>query len=67
MQTLITSNNKESDKLRNLKVLHYYNALEWGYKFVNEGRKAINPNYLLQTMYINNNKTQKCKDEEKRK
>ena len=27
MQTLITSNNKESDKLQNLNVLRYYNAL----------------------------------------
>ena len=30
MQTLITSNNKESDKLQNLNVLRYYNASEMG-------------------------------------
>ena len=24
---------------------------EWGYKFVNKGKKAIKPNYLLQTKH----------------
>ena len=36
IQTLITRNNKESDKLQNLNVLHYYNDFgDGGYKFTN--------------------------------
>ena len=53
IQTLITSNNMESDKLRKLKVLRYYIILgdgdtnhKWGIC------KNLNPNHLLQPYWI---------------
>ena len=68
MQTLITINNKESNKLQNLNVLRYYNALGMGVQVCEMGKKAIKPNYLLQTIeswiII---KCTKCKDEKKKK
>ena len=49
IQTLITKSNKESSKLRKLNVLRYYNASGTGIQIYEWGRRAINPNYLLQT------------------
>ena len=54
IQTLITNNNKENSKLRKLNVLRYYNAPGMGVQVYEWGRKAINPNYLLQALSIYN-------------
>ena len=55
MQTLITSNNKESDKLRNLNVHCYYNASGMGDTICSIGEEINKPLIIYYKPLIMNN------------